>query len=965
MEPTANANSPQLNTSIGEPSATSLPPSHPEISPRHNIHCSSTTPTRDDTMRASAADQPSDLPSAENPFPRPTSPAMPSELIIKYAKKLQERLTLPRDTDKRFAPSGTAHEIFNDDRFKKLLKALLEVQKTSNRSTVQQEDRLQKLIAEVKGQKGGEGLFNILATLVYIEYNDILGFLESRITNANPTEILDDSNLPLSWETAGSLFGQLFGPKFFHNQTIFTPFTFIQGQENKCHSAEPIMRLPIVERKEISGGAYSDVYHATIEKGGWKGLDGTTNRERKHVAQKVFKSDLEEEKKPAFVTEHDIHQQISRDNTSHKNLVPCLGSLEHLGEYSLFFELADCTLEDVLNCDSSQPPPAEIFRRAAGLCEGLDHLHHGLSHNGHRIIGYHSDFKPRNILIYGDVWKVADFSLSKLKYPQPEGADSAQATSNYCGDGTFIAPEAYLKKGINSVSDLWSLAAVLIEVLAFAIGGSASVTDFRTNRRTVEKHDMFFVERGGNAFVNEKVTQWCQHLRRAAAEKNRTLGEVVNNTLEVLERKVLVVDVKVRKQTRAKDISVLLYNMSDKLKEDVAAQTPAIPLPHDHERGRFKKLTSLNFWIPASSSELQNYSKGLDDDGSTFSIALNGAYWFRLSADRKRLEAYPLTGCKSSKTSSDVRKSREYPQSIISHPSKLPIRQYHVSVTHLIVFPQCEHFECSIYELRSGKRLLDISLLYMNALEEAAISTDGTMFAFMIRKQDTPTQCTLYRCTINQLINLSLEGSEPHDPSRGRNTLDPPGQVLIDKVVSHDNYELCFSTHDMIILTNLLKKDGACVNSWSKSGMDHKEWKPLRRVDYCPVEDTLKCLVVRHKKPLRVAVTSSGTLIREQGDDRASVLPTGLSIEYIFITASDRNVILLARETQNDRSFLSVWKIKMNNIGPGQKPTNMGRLGLNDNETAIGVAFLRSGLLRKTRIRAITTSGRVVESRFL
>ena len=43
----------------------------------------------------------------------------------------------------------------------------------------------------------------------------------------------------------------------------------------------------------------------------------------------------------------------------------------------------------------------------------------------------------------------------------------------------------------------------------------------------------------------------------------------------------------------------------------------------------------------------------------------------------------------------------------------------------------------------------------------------------------------------------------------------------------------------------------------------------------------------------------------------------------------------------------------------------MGRLDLNDDDTVVDVAFLRGGLLRKKRIRAITKFGRVVESRFV
>lgn len=190
--------------------------------------------------------------------------------------------------------------------------------------------------------------------------------------------------------------------------------------------------------------------------------------------------------------------------------------------------------------------------------------------------------------------------------------------------------------------------------------------------------------------VNEKVTQWGHHLRRIAAEKCSALGEVVNETLNFLEHKVLVVDVKIRKRTQAGDLSVLLYKMSNHLKEGntsqlasrpsdqldqatlisepslepatptvaqipaipqiaVVAQTPGVPqapgateIP-DHEQSCFKTLMSLNWWIPFSSSDLLNYVDRERYNGSTFGIAPNGIYWLCLSEDRKRLNVYPLT----------------------------------------------------------------------------------------------------------------------------------------------------------------------------------------------------------------------------------------------------------------------------------------------------------------------------------
>ena len=720
---------------VGKLPETSLPQLHFEIPSRENIPSSSISSGVDDASLASAVDLPTHLSFTENHGPRSTLPeAVLSKLIIKYANKLENKLSLRKISDKRFAPAGTARDFFDDNRLRKLFKALFEVQKYSDRAADQmQEERIEKLIAKVKGQGGSEGLFNVLATLVHIRCDGlILEYLEAISATSDLANDFRDTNLPFRWEAAISFFGMDCGRRFFHSQNIYTPFTFIEGVENRCCSAETARRLPILERKHKGSGAYGDVFDVTIEKGGWRFSDGSTNRESKRVAQKVFKGAFREEAQHAFLEEHDIHLQIGEDPTSHKHLVHCLGSLEyHDDEYSLFFELADRSLEDLLVRGGMKSSPAVIFACAAGLCGGLDHLHHGLSRNGNRIVGYHLDFRPQNILIYGDLWKVADFGLSRLKHSRPGLEESPEATPNRRGDGTFVAPEASLN-GVNSVSDLWSLGAVLIEVITFAVGGSGLVKDFRGDRITAERHDRFFVERNGITTVNEKVTQWGHYLRSAAAEKCSALYEVVNETLNFLEHKVLVVDVKIRKQTQARDLSVLLYKMSNHLKEGntyqpasrpsnqsdqatiisesspelaTPTQIPAIPqiavvtqspgateIP-DHEQSRFKTLTSLNWWIPFSSSDLLNYVDREKYNGSTFGIAPNGIYWLCLSEDRKRLNVYPLTARKTHKSGDDVVKSSKFPEPILSHRSEQPIRGYHVSQAHLVVFPQCGHFQ--------------------------------------------------------------------------------------------------------------------------------------------------------------------------------------------------------------------------------------------------------------------------------
>ena len=74
-----------------------------------------------------------------------------------------------------------------------------------------------------------------------------------------------------------------------------------------------------------------------------------------------------------------------------------------------------------------------------------------------------------------------------------------------------------------------------------------------------------------------------------------------------------------------------------------------------------------------------------------------------------------------------------------------------------------------------------------------------------------------------------LSRPDSRDRINKQNVSDILGQPLIDTVPSRHDYDLRFSAHDIIFLTTRLKND-ARAHSWSRSGADHKEWKPLHVV---------------------------------------------------------------------------------------------------------------------------------------
>jgi Tol biopolymer transport system component len=85
----------------------------------------------------------------------------------------------------------------------------------------------------------------------------------------------------------------------------------------------------------------------------------------------------------------------------------------------------------------------------------------------HRAGVVHRDIKPENIMIRSDgVAKVVDFGLARIAGPRPDGQLEATQTGSIMGTPRYMSPEQARGLKTDARSDIFSLGAVLFEVVA-------------------------------------------------------------------------------------------------------------------------------------------------------------------------------------------------------------------------------------------------------------------------------------------------------------------------------------------------------------------------------------------------------------------------------------------------------------------------------------------------------------------
>ncbi|KAG5804767.1 hypothetical protein H9Q74_010283 [Fusarium xylarioides] len=368
--------------------------------------------------------------------------------------------------------------------------------------------------------------------------------------------------------------------------------------------------LPWLDERYLGSGAFGSVYEVKIPRDHLtKHRDfNQTIKTSELVARKDYKpaKDMEE----SFEKEVRSIREIFSGSSKHNNILESFGTLVIKGpepKFSLLMPLAQMDLQKYMEGTPEISPDdrwarERIISAAIGLAGGLDFLHSKMTTvGGDRLVCYHMDLKPSNILVflhkprlertstedrdYGMIWKLSDFGLSRVKTKTtPEKkldslferklidqSSQASPTQNPRGNGTYMPNEALDKgKTMDHKSDIWSLGCIISVLFTYMEEGYSALERYSNSRRKHNKYnktfDVFYQENRSirGADLNEAVKAQHSKLIEAAKKRKAAEGEAVSSILSAFtngfrkERSTVPVDIHrwrldIDKSTRFKD----------------------------------------------------------------------------------------------------------------------------------------------------------------------------------------------------------------------------------------------------------------------------------------------------------------------------------------------------------------------------------------------------------------------------
>ncbi|KAJ8122160.1 hypothetical protein ONZ43_g1577 [Nemania bipapillata] len=246
----------------------------------------------------------------------------------------------------------------------------------------------------------------------------------------------------------------------------------------------------------------------------------------------------------------------------------------------------------------------------AALASAVEHVHNfSQSTLDLELIGCHHDLRPRNILVSGSHFILADFGLSTLKKP---GQNSETPFKN--GTDDYLAPECedwengFQAGVVHRSADIWSLGCIVAEIATYMVKGPEGVKSFQEARAYKFRGWTMHQFHQGPRQRSEAVESWLSDLEG--------LGLRIISLLILVARRALSIDHTLRPKAGEMTQGLRLIavyeaaSMVGALFSQVREKHPSLDMFIEHTRFKaWQRAMSLgNLENQISSGQLQQSS---------------------------------------------------------------------------------------------------------------------------------------------------------------------------------------------------------------------------------------------------------------------------------------------------------------------------------------------------------------------
>ena len=229
------------------------------------------------------------------------------------------------------------------------------------------------------------------------------------------------------------------------------------------------------------------------------------------------------------------------NHLKHPHIIEVLSAFTYRDRHNLIFPAMGGDLATLL--ESERPPDFErdqtFVAALADLASAIEQVHN-LTANTIDLqrIGCHHDLRPKNILIEGHNFILADFGLSRFKNPSQDSD-----TMHKQGQGDYVAPECedlngdFDKRRIRRSSDIWSFGCIIAEVLTYMMRGKDGVDAFWELRSHKVGQNKYHLFHQGPDRQSHVVEEWLSGLATQCAKAGRLLLQLIKAMMCIEPRK--------------------------------------------------------------------------------------------------------------------------------------------------------------------------------------------------------------------------------------------------------------------------------------------------------------------------------------------------------------------------------------------------------------------------------------------